>query len=216
MSDETNGAPTDCVDGARFGVSRVDQTTEVTIELFAAVTDDRRAAWREVEPSVTSNRRMRDNHVMNFFWIPAAASPLAAHSRIHIGRSVRGWSFMFRGYRDPDLPFYKGTDTQMLRRYVDGEGSMALEVTTWNQWKALLSRGGEIRNEEDVKVSFDSLRSMIETQGHPTAVFRGRPVRNYVIEVRTELARHGQAEVGNEMLYWLDPQGYGFTIVHPG
>ncbi|CAN5412610.1 hypothetical protein BH10PSE17_BH10PSE17_34800 [soil metagenome] len=152
---------------------------------------------------------------MNFYWHPPTGDSLAALTPIHIGKRVGGWSFMFRGYRNPDLPFYGQTDTQILRRYVDPAAAIPLEVTTWNQWKALLSRGGEIRNEEGVKVTFEGFRKLVETQAHPAAEYRGRPVRNYVTAVRSELERHGQDETSNEMLYWLDPQGYGFTIVHP-
>ena len=101
--------------------------------------------------------------------------------RRHIGKSSGGWSFSFRGYRQP----------------CDGEPP----ITSWMQWheylqSELADRHSEIRDEYGRTVSLDEFIAMVEQKKSSK--------HNHTLYCQTHHPDHARREC------WLDEEGNSF------
>jgi hypothetical protein len=122
---------------------------------------------------------------------------------LHIGKHSYGWEFCFQSVAiQRGVQSLEGSEFSLR---IDVKFS--LDIKSWDEWKAVLQRGGLIRNESHELVSFDDFVEMVETRAAP-GVRRndGQPLLNHFEEMK----RHGHSVARD----WLDNRGYSFTSTH--
>lgn len=120
-------------------------------------------------------------------------------SVVHIGKSSFGWEFNFQGYR----PGNNGDEAT---------GS----ITSWADWKAVLSESGSIcQNEDGKKVTLKEFINLVEVDKAPGVFFKpekGLVLLNHIDEIlRDTQYQDVWDEYRDVTRCWKDAQGYAFT-----
>lgn len=152
----------------------------------------------------------------NFYWKAAAADPLSVFGDIHIGKRSGGWSFSFHGLK------YPGAPAQAREVEVDNAGlsvsmqipaTPALEVVSWQDWKALISRArSTITSEDQDALSVADFIEGIENRLHPVKGSWGPDkckLHNHFDSLVAEQGRYGPV---NREQDWKDSEGYSFSM----
>jgi hypothetical protein len=151
----------------------------------------------------------------NFYITFPASNPLHAVSPLHIGQQAGGWAFSFRGYHinAADLPRKARVELALGVYFTVAVPAIDLHVTSWEQWKALLTTEGVyVNNEYGADVVVTEFIHEVETDLHPKhGYFNGVRVLNHVEELRKNRAGYWTGYGSDEDLNWLDSNGYSFS-----
>lgn len=145
---------------------------------------------------------------MNYYWKPSDEAlgnqggmlRAAMMEPLHIGKDSYGWEFCFQSVAiRSGVEVLEGRDFSLRI-----EVNFSLDINSWDDWKALLQRGGEIRNESHEVVPFGDFVELVEKQAAPGVLrSNGEPLLNHFEEMK----RQGHSVARD----WLDNRGYSFT-----
>jgi hypothetical protein len=150
----------------------------------------------------------------NYYWKPDVKAldinggtvDAAQLKPLHIGKHSSGWEFCLQGY---DIRAGERT-VELDGLEVSVELGFNLSIRSWDEWKALLQRGGEIIDEYGESVTLDAFLERVEKWAAPGVLgHNGRQLLNHLAEMEKK-AHLYPIESQRE---WVDAKGYSFTIL---